>query len=248
MTSTSPDLGATLLRGAAAATVEPARFDEAMPTVLDPVPFERRRLLRRASDRAALDAGSARSFTEVVEEARAAAQADGWKVGHAEGLAAAADDIRRLEQELQAAHEAAEAARAATVTQALAALARAADELVRARTAETDGVVDLAVDAAIELAEALVAHDLAARGTPGLDAVRRAAAAAPRDGAMIARLHPTDAAVVGDLVDARALGRDITVVPDAMLAPGDCIAEVDNVEVDASVRSALARAREALRG
>ena len=103
MTSTSPDLDAVLLRGSAADTATTARFDDTQPHALG-LDSERRRVLRRASDRAVYDAASSRSFTEAVAEAREAAHAEGRAAGHTEGLAAAAADIRRRHDDLLAAH------------------------------------------------------------------------------------------------------------------------------------------------
>lgn len=242
MTSTSPDPGA-LLRGAAAAGVEKANFDDALT-----VPFERRRVLRRAADRAAYDVASARSYTEVVDEARTAAHAEGWAAGHADGLAAAAAEVEMRRQQLLDEHKAAEADRDVATARALSALAAAMDEVHRARAAEATELLALAVEVAVELAESLVGHDLAARGTPGLDAVRRAAVVAPPDGPLVVRLHPADAAGVAPVAVESAAGRPVTVLADERVAAGDCIAEVGDVQIDASVRTALARAREVLGG
>lgn len=240
MTSTSADLSA-LLRGAAAATAEPARFDDPLT-----MPFERRRVVRRASDRATFDAASARSFTEVVEEARAAAHEEGWAAGHAAGLDAAEHDVRRRQAEKAAQHRAAEADRADAVARALVALDAAAADLRGASANDSSALLELALNSALELAEALVGHDIAARGTPALDAVRRALAAAPHDADVVVRLHPADAAVVADLATDGGLPDGLRVVADDRVAPGDCIAEAGAVQVDASVRAALARAREVL--
>jgi flagellar assembly protein FliH len=105
-----------------------------------------------------------------------------------------------------------------------------------------------AVDAALALAEAILGRELAVATDPGRDAIVRALAVAPvgPDGVVV-RLHPLDRDRLGDLHDL-ALGREVTVVADATVAPGGCAATVGATDIDASVAAALARVRLVLGG
>jgi flagellar assembly protein FliH len=100
------------------------------------------------------------------------------------------------------------------------------------------------VATALQIAEALIGHELAQPDTRGRDAIARALALAPERGHVTARLHPADIAVIDP--GAMASGRTIDIVPDPTLAPGDCIVDVGACRVDARIGPALERAREVL--
>jgi flagellar assembly protein FliH len=61
------------------------------------------------------------------------------------------------------------------------------------------------------------------------------------------RLHPDDHAVVADHAIVRNDARQITLVPDATLAPGDAVATSGATEIDARIRAGLHRIKDALR-
>lgn len=128
------------------------------------------------------------------------------------------------------------------VSLALDALARSAAEF-RSREVPVLESVDAAITAAaIELAEAIVGHELAAVRGAARAAVDRAVGEAGTTATSI-RLNPDDIAIiVGE-----TLGHpDLELVADPTLARGDAIAVTGDGSIDARISSALARAKAAL--
>lgn len=179
-------------------------------------------------------------------------RARGHAAGYTEGLRAAAAAV-----EAQAAAQAAEHAalmqsarhrldRSLAVLQAA---ARALDE----RTAPVvRAVEDSVLDAAMDLAEAVVGHALADEAAAVRYALGRVGGAgdgpgsAPATrpaGAHTVRLHPQDLDLL-DPADREQAG--VTFVADAGLARGDAVSEFPNGFLDARIGGALERARAAL--
>ncbi|GAA0814279.1 FliH/SctL family protein [Spirilliplanes yamanashiensis] len=187
------------------------------------------------------------AVARVKEEARTAGYAEGWAQGQREAAVAAA----ALLDQTAAAERAAAAQHAAAVQQALGALARAAGDL-DARTAATVEEVEQTVARyAVELAEAILDRELADPAGRGADALRRAMSRAPSAGVVTVSLHPDDYRLLTEdhpggehVVD----GRPVRLRPDAALRPGDAVAEIGAMTVDATVAAAVARVREALAG
>ncbi|HUZ21450.1 MAG TPA: FliH/SctL family protein [Acidimicrobiales bacterium] len=97
----------------------------------------------------------------------------------------------------------------------------------------------------LELVEELFQREVAVAASPGRDAIARALHLAPAEGPVVVRLHPEDAATLGEhAVGARAL----TVRPDPAIARGGCVLEVGSTLVDSQVDSALERVRAVLDG
>jgi flagellar assembly protein FliH len=74
--------------------------------------------------------------------------------------------------------------------------------------------------------------------------------AAPESGAVVVSLHPDDFLnLAGSATGAEYNyeGRPVRLRPDPALAPGDAVAETGTTTVDATIATAVARAREALR-
>jgi flagellar assembly protein FliH len=169
-----------------------------------------------------------------------AAVAEGYREGYQQGLG-------QGRSEGMAASRAAGAEQRQRLQAVTDALARAAEALgiqgIEAAEAMTAQVVDLA----FELAEAVLARELAVSAEPGREAVARALAFAPNGQVAIARLHPDDALLVGDLGSLDA-GRQVTVVPDPTVEPGGCVVEAGETRIDAQVGPALARAKAVLQG
>lgn len=234
----SPDFRHRVLRGPAAVEAAAAQLDVALGTGA--------RVVGRGAASALLAGGTERSFAEAVEEARALARAEAHVLGLAEGRADAAAELERLRIELATQHRTLEAERTMAVKRAVAALHQAAAQCEQARAVDVDRLLELALDAAAELAEALVGHDLAARANPTLDAVRRALATLPADGPVTVRLHPDDVAVI----DGAAIEgpRSLQLIPDPNVRPGGCLAQSGATLVEVDVRAALARVREVLAG
>jgi flagellar assembly protein FliH len=180
-----------------------------------------------------------------AEDVRAAARATGYAAGWAEGRRAAAQqaesEIRRL-----AVDDA--RIRQATRARADAAIAAAIQDWTERTTPVLDELADLVVDAALDLAEAIIGRELAASAKPETArlALRRALSPLPSGSPVTVRMNPTDLAAIDD--GAAHEGHLVTFVADAGLASGDAVAEQDGAMVDARVASALSRARAVARG
>jgi len=123
-------------------------------------------------------------------------------------------------------------------------LGRAADELLVRESATRHQVEDDVVATAFRIAEAIIGREIADPGTAARDAIARALACVPGDGIVIARMHPADIALVES--NEFVASRNLQLVADASLMPGDCIVDVAACRVDASIESALERVREVL--
>lgn len=185
-----------------------------------------------AADRRAVD-------PSVVAEARERGFADGRADGYREGYLAGHQEALR-----EAARN--EAARDQAAERALAALAAAAADVHAHRGRDIEGIEQLLVDAALELATAIVGRELEVAETPGRDALVRALRVADGMEPAVARLHPADVDTLG-VLDEVAPGREITVVPDPAVEPGGCIVEVGNGRIDAQLGTAIERIGEVLR-
>jgi flagellar assembly protein FliH len=130
---------------------------------------------------------------------------------------------------------------------ALSALTAAAQQL-SATEAVTLAELDTRVTAfALDIAEQVIGHELAAATEPGRDALARAIALAPDRGQLTARLNPVDLAGL-DSVEELAPGREVTIVADPAVAPGGCILDVGACRIDAQLGPALDRVRQVLGG
>lgn len=218
----SPELPSRVLRGTDAASVSAVPLDG----LLDPM------------QRAALDA--------LSTTARAAAQAEGYARGWAEGRRSA-DAAAALEAEAVAAAIAAtESAAAASLASALSALSLAAASLEARAVVPASELSAAVVAGAFELAQALLGRELALAADPGLDAIRRALVLLPENRPVTARLNPDDASVTRSGLSTAALGRDVLIVADPAVEPGGAIVECDSSRVDAQLGPALERVREVL--
>ncbi|GAA1436043.1 hypothetical protein GCM10009641_33790 [Mycobacterium cookii] len=173
-----------------------------------------------------------------VEPTRAAARAQGYAVGWAEGRRAAEAAVQAEAEELRRAAAADAERRDADNAAAVAALREAAAG-ARAVLAEACRRVDeQAAVLALELTRTLlgdVVPDPAA-------VVGRVVGLLPEHPVATVRLHPDVAAVAGDLRD---LG--VVVVADPTLGPADALAHAGDHAVDLRVDQALARLAEVLR-
>jgi flagellar assembly protein FliH len=179
--------------------------------------------------------------TSSHERDRATGYAAGWAAG-ARAAAKQAEDQRTA---LAAAHQAAEARRDAEVSATVAALARAA-AAADARTAPVvDEVREALALATIQLAEAVVGHELSDAETSARSALWRALSASADLGVHTIRVSPRDHALL--VADGR-VAESVAVVADPSLSPGDAISEHPNGYLDAQVSTAFARARAAILG
>ena len=176
---------------------------------------------------------------EVLAPARAAAEAAGYAAGWAKGVQAARAVV---DAEHEAARRTTEA-RAAELLQALSAVQAAARRLEQRALPTVEEIERLLLDAAFDLAEAIVGARVRDHENRGRDAVQRVLAVATTGERIRIRLHPADLQIVrtADLPD------DVELVPDPTQAPGDAVAQCGATEIDARIGAAVERVREQLR-
>jgi flagellar assembly protein FliH len=178
----------------------------------------------------------------------AIAFAVGYRAGHSEGIAIGTGQGHREgmavgRREAFAESRAAAAAVLDRIELQLAGHAASLDEIGAAIAAS-------ATELAVEIAEAVLARELAVTTTPGADAIVRAARLLPDTGSaaarVVVRLHPDDLATLGGSADSLLPGRSIELVADPAVTRGDCVLDAGATRVDASVAAAMARVREVL--
>jgi flagellar assembly protein FliH len=237
-TLTSRGTRATVLRGGHADVARPARMDAELSTTA-------------FAPSQGVDARLTDPLLEgVVERARRAAAEQGMREGHAEGYAAG---LRAAA--VTAAHTAAvaeaervllEQQREEQVRSAVQVLANAAGAFRTAEQVVLADVEDVVAELAVAIARAVLAREVELSADPGGDAVARALALAPEGCPMTVRLHPDDAATLGDLTSVTS-GRSVVVVEDPAVERGGCVAEGAGRRIDAQLGPALARVAAVLR-
>lgn len=190
---------------------------------------------------------------EVRAEARAAGYAAGWAEGRRAAVQQADAELSRLQQEDFRQRQAARA-------RADAAVSAAVQDWTRRTTPVIDELADLVVDAAIQVAEAVIGRELGAIAPADRArvALRRALAPLVPGSPVRLRMNPQDLAALDEesTLDATTgtgaavahEGHLVELVADATLRSGDAVAEQDGATVDARVSSALARARSVVAG
>ena len=204
------------------------------------------------------DAGARGSQGEDRTRIERQWQARGHAAGYTEGLRAAAVAVDARVARLEADH--AELMRAAGEhrDRTLAGLTAAVRALEARTVPVLHDVEDTLLDAAIDLAEAIIGHALADQAAAVRAALGRAGAAAalPPTGTTAShttshtashtvRLNPHDLAALDVAAVAQA---GVTLVADASLSRGDAVSEFPDGYLDARIGSALQRARAALAG
>jgi flagellar assembly protein FliH len=227
MMTSSPDLRRTVvLRGVETQQARPARISADLRT--SPI-VGRFRLDPRLVDP---------TLEAVVVEAEKRARAAGWEHGRQEGRDAARQEAV---EELAAAQRRGQQEWA----RALSALRTSAATLDAHQSPVFVDVESAVARMAVEIAEVLLGRHLELGSWQALDAVQRALALAPRQSAVVVRLHPDSALVLPDLSDAMP-GGSVTIVADPSIEPGGCVVEAGNRTIDAQLGPALQRLREVL--
>jgi flagellar assembly protein FliH len=213
-----------VLRGAGAEGVAVARFDADLTSAASPVSSRR------------------------VEEARSAARTAGYAEGWAQGQRAARVAAQAARDQIAAEREAEDAAREALVRRAVGAVSRAADDLASRSVPAVEAIEDLVLRTAVELAEALLGHELTAGAARETHALRRAMAGAPAAGVVTVRLHPDDCHALTEALPTTGEfdGRPVALIADPGLRPGDAVAESGSTTVDATLAGAVSRVRQVL--
>lgn len=172
-------------------------------------------------------------------------QARGHAAGYAAGLRAAAAETERLRARLRAEHEAALAAGRQSIHRSVEVLNRAAHSLEQSVLPAAETLQENLAAAALDLAEALLGQELKDTETSARAALTRALAGVPRQDIRAVRLHPADLAAL-DLETISAA--DVSLKADRTLNPGDAVTDFTHGYLDATLSSALQRARSALSG
>lgn len=191
----------------------------------------------QAADLNTVRSASARTLVVDPELVRAATD-DGYEAGYQEGFDAGLQDSA-------SAIDARERQRSSAVADVIERLALASDRIAQEHDLVLADIETRIVDLACALAETIVGHELSISTNPGRDGLVRALQFAPETGHVHARLHPDDAALLGD-VDGILGRRSLTITPDASLMAGDCIVDIDSTRIDARIAPALARIQEVL--
>ena len=195
-------------------------------------------------------------------------QARGHAAGYTEGLRAAAAAVDARVATLEAEHAQLMRAAAQQHDRSLAGLAAAVRALETRTVPVLHDVEDTLLDAAIDLAEAIIGHALADEAAAVRSALGRTAVGAAAVSPAVSptavgrtavghtavghtavshtvRLNPHDLAAL-DVAAVAATG--VTLVADANLSRGDAVSEFPDGYLDARIGSALQRARAALAG
>lgn len=171
-----------------------------------------------------------------TEPARDSAWLAGYRDGRAEGLRDGFEEARQRGLEAGRAEALAASKRALAGLEAqLVAMQQAHEEELEAAAAGT-------VSLALEIAETVLDHHVAAAKDPGLEALTRALAVHRPTGRVVARLNPDDLELLGSTPP----GVQLELVPDADIARGGCVLEANAATVDATLDGALARVKAAL--
>ncbi len=197
---------------------------------------------RLGSDAVRGDVVTERTLAGLVEQARAAAQAQGFSTGWAEGRRAAETEAVDAARRTAAADAEVQARREAEHRAAVEAVQSLAGQL-SARLAEVCADVESRATAvALDLTEELLGHELSVAADPARDAVRRALALLPGEPVMRVAVSPLDQ--ISD--ELRDLAGTAAVVVDPSLGRGEVLVHAADVVVDGRVAGAMARVREVL--
>jgi flagellar assembly protein FliH len=157
--------------------------------------------------------------------------AAGHAAGYADGLVAARAELARLAEDVRTLMRSVER---------VVAEARAADRL------RLEAVQSLIAEAGVDLAEAVLAHELASLPAGGRAALARALDLVGDETVAVVHLHPDDAASCADAPLPE--GATIRIVADPAVDRGGCTIDFDGWHLDARFGAALERARAALGG
>lgn len=170
-----------------------------------------------------------------------AAEAAGRAAGYVAGRRAAEAELADLRAAAES--EIADQRRlgAARIENALAALAAAADGFTSQALPHLGAIDDALLAAAVEIAEAILQHELRDETAAAVAAARRALDVDDPVQLRRVRMHPADLDIVRELGELPVEG-----VADPALARGDAIADFAHGSVDARLGTAVARVRAAL--
>lgn len=175
---------------------------------------------------------------QTREQARMAGFAQGREEGHNLGLK---EGKSQAEREVAMIRAEAEAEVSALRDAVEALTANFAEQMNRISEEAATSTVELA----LEIAEAVLGHEVAVADDPGAAAIARCLELAPANGELNAHLNPEDLMILGDVPGLE--GRKLTLTPDSSLQRGDAIVTVNEATIDARLSESLRRVAEALR-
>jgi flagellar assembly protein FliH len=228
-----------VLRGSDADRVRPARMD----AELRGSPFAPVHVVDARLTDPHLEGVVDRARQQAVEHGRV----EGHRAGYVAGMAVAAAEAQLVAEQAVQAAAAHEAQRDARLGDALAVLATAAEAFRTREAVSLAEIEHVVTDLAVRIARAVLDREHLLSDNPGREAVRRALSLAPEDCPATVRLHPDDAAGLGEL-DALGAGRHLVVVADPSIEPGGCVVHAAGRSVDAQIGPALSRVAAALEG
>jgi flagellar assembly protein FliH len=167
----------------------------------------------------------------------------GHAAGYAAGLRAAADDTEALRAGLRADHDRLEQVRQAELDRTIAVLTAATRALNAVALPIVADSEDVLVASALELAEAIIGHELCDEEASARAALARVTTQPINSVVPLVRMNPDDLALLADELLAH---QGVTFVPDPLLNRGDAIAEFPDGFLDARIGTALERAKLAL--
>lgn len=189
-------------------------------------------------------ATSASVPAELLDRARSAAHAEGYAAGWATGMHAAASRAAAEAERVRAENDRALAEHRARLARSIQALDDAAAALERRAVPAIAEIESLILSSAFAIAEAVVGDVVADAERRAPATLARALDLAPAGEPVTVRLSADDHALLADVpVPA---GREITLVADPQLECGDAVATSGATEIDARIRSGIARVAAAL--
>jgi flagellar assembly protein FliH len=183
-------------------------------------------------------AGADRRGSATPEQAWTAGYEVGLEQGMSCGRAATEADIAAADR------------RAAIVVDAV---HRAADRIIAELRTQFSDASDSVLGTAYDVAFAVIDRDLRSSPRTGEDALRAALALVPAHEPCVARLHPSDVALLNesahvDLLSTLSAGRaEFSIVSDPTVASGDCVIDMESARVEHRLADALTRVRNAMR-
>lgn len=192
---------------------------------------------------------SALKYPALMTPAKAsetsAAYTHGRTAGYTAGLRAATAEAAERRAEMEAEHAALLRQCIARTERGLAALVAAVKALDAVTVPVVTQAQDVLVHSTLDLAEAVIGHELTQGDLSARAALARVMAHPILPGVHTVRMNPTDLAMLKD-ADLDSVG--LTIVPDESLASGDATADFEDGHLDARIQTALGRAKDALLG
>lgn len=181
----------------------------------------------------------------AVRQERQRGYTEGHTAGYTAGMRRATEEAVRLQLLQDSEHAALLAELRAANAAKIAALTVCTEAVAATATPVLADVEQTLFDAALELAQAILGQELNDAGTSSRAALTRALAGGGDVPPLRVRMNPRDVVALQSQPDGLAAG-GIDIVSDPAMAPGDAVADFPDGFLDASIASALERARQSL--